>query len=448
MRDASRVGLTLVALVLAAAPALAQDLRPAAELALASHLPRDPVLAWVGNVGSGAEVYDGVVGMLRKVVPEGERAELEEGLAELDARLGLSLRDDLLAHLGPELALSVDLPPVDSAVAAVMTQAPGSVATVLGKVGLWVQVRDRARVDTALRTLTSRAGLLATDEGGVVRLRAPLEEGAGEPPFEVFYSTDGGVLVVGFAADRVKAMRRPAEPAERLAVGSDFQRVASHLDRGAKSIAYVNLPRLQQLLRESQMVQGMISSQEEAKGFAQVLFDPAMAPTGWGASTVAVDGGVRQVSYGPSWTSGGVTTLGVIAAVAMPNLMQATSRGKQKRTMADIRTLATATESYAVDYGVYPDTDRQWLDASAFGEVLTPTYLRTLPATDGWGSPLRVWSDGQRYVIVSPGADGQIAADWADKNAATGAGATASTDADIVYSDGAFVTWPEGTATD
>ena len=49
-----------------------------------------------------------------------------------------------------------------------------------------------------------------------------------------------------------------------------------------------------------------------------------------------------------------VAIIGIIAAIAIPNLLNAIDRGKQKRTMADMRSIGTAVESYAVDNNVYP----------------------------------------------------------------------------------------------
>ncbi|PYT07794.1 MAG: hypothetical protein DMF49_07090 [Acidobacteria bacterium] len=46
-----------------------------------------------------------------------------------------------------------------------------------------------------------------------------------------------------------------------------------------------------------------------------------------------------------------VAIIGIIAAIAIPNLLNAIDRGKQKRTMADIRSVGTAVEEYAVRLG-------------------------------------------------------------------------------------------------
>ena len=44
-----------------------------------------------------------------------------------------------------------------------------------------------------------------------------------------------------------------------------------------------------------------------------------------------------------------VAIIGIIAAIAIPNLLNAIDRGKQKRTMADLRSIGTAVESYAIE---------------------------------------------------------------------------------------------------
>jgi type II secretion system protein G len=47
-----------------------------------------------------------------------------------------------------------------------------------------------------------------------------------------------------------------------------------------------------------------------------------------------------------------IAIIGILAAIAIPNLLNAVQRGKQKRSMSDMRTMATAVEAYAVDNNV------------------------------------------------------------------------------------------------
>ncbi|NOZ94117.1 MAG: hypothetical protein GXP47_05155 [Acidobacteria bacterium] len=114
---------------------------------------------------------------------------------------------------------------------------------------------------------------------------------------------------------------------------------------------------------------------------------------------------------------------------------------KQTRTMATMRTLATAILMYQVDYDRYPYTGGSWVDAAALAPVLSPAYVKKCPQTDAWGHPLRIWSDGESYLIVSPGKDGTIDRDWLGQSTAKSSTNFAS---DIVFKNGSFLQWPQG----
>ena len=49
-----------------------------------------------------------------------------------------------------------------------------------------------------------------------------------------------------------------------------------------------------------------------------------------------------------------VAIIAILAAIAVPNFLEAQTRAKVSRCKADLRTLATAIEAYAVDYNRYP----------------------------------------------------------------------------------------------
>ncbi|MFN2386628.1 MAG: prepilin-type N-terminal cleavage/methylation domain-containing protein [Thermoanaerobaculia bacterium] len=142
-----------------------------------------------------------------------------------------------------------------------------------------------------------------------------------------------------------------------------------------------------------------------------------------------------------------IAIIGILAAIAIPNLLNAVQRGKQKRSMADMRALATAIEAYHVDNGAFPaaacaaglfSTAGSALSDGSF-TLLTPTYISLPPKRDGWGQFLLYNVDAGRanYNIRSHGRDGS-----ADSLAC---GTTTDFNDDIVYSNGTFVQWPEGT---
>jgi prepilin-type N-terminal cleavage/methylation domain-containing protein len=48
-----------------------------------------------------------------------------------------------------------------------------------------------------------------------------------------------------------------------------------------------------------------------------------------------------------------VAIIAILAAIAVPNFLEAQTRAKVSRTLNDLRSMATAVESYAVDYSTY-----------------------------------------------------------------------------------------------
>jgi type II secretion system protein G len=50
-----------------------------------------------------------------------------------------------------------------------------------------------------------------------------------------------------------------------------------------------------------------------------------------------------------------VAIIGILAAIAIPNFLQAQTRAKVSRAKADMRSITTAMESYAVDTNKYPE---------------------------------------------------------------------------------------------
>ena len=127
------------------------------------------------------------------------------------------------------------------------------------------------------------------------------------------------------------------------------------------------------------------------------------------------------------------TVLGSVAVLVVPGVFPSSERGRQHRTLADMRAIAAAIESFAADHDDY-------LDAEDIGELrraLEPDYLRSFPSKDAWGHSFLFerFEDGG-YRIRSYGKDGLPDDGFG--------GATETPDADIILEDGEFVQWPEG----
>ena len=127
-----------------------------------------------------------------------------------------------------------------------------------------------------------------------------------------------------------------------------------------------------------------------------------------------------------------VAIIGIIAAIAIPNLLNAVDKGKQKRTMADMRTIAIGIEVYHIDKGFLPTAS----DMVSLRSILIPYQASVVPMVDRWGHFFSYSQDGVNYTIESFGKDG---ADGPEVTYTT----RANTNLDIQLSNGLFLFAPE-----
>jgi type II secretion system protein G len=157
-----------------------------------------------------------------------------------------------------------------------------------------------------------------------------------------------------------------------------------------------------------------------------------------------------------------VAIIGILAAIAIPNLLTAMQRSKQKRTMADMRTIATAWEARATDVNKYNAAGAitavaactSLISQANLSGALAPTYIKLLPNKDGWGNKVlfycdQSWGDSkpaQNYIVWSAGKNGDSAGASGFETAPVG-GATTNFNNDIIFSNGVFLQYPEGVQT-
>lgn len=118
-----------------------------------------------------------------------------------------------------------------------------------------------------------------------------------------------------------------------------------------------------------------------------------------------------------------VAIIGILAALLIPNMMNAMQRAKQKGTMADISTMATYLMDYTTDRGIAPDFGGTEITSSSqLYSDLVPDYARVVPSSDQWGNLFIVFSgdsfssnqwgltssSSDDFAIGSPGRDGSF----------------------------------------
>jgi type II secretion system protein G len=140
--------------------------------------------------------------------------------------------------------------------------------------------------------------------------------------------------------------------------------------------------------------------------------------------------------------------IGILVSIAASNMRSVMNRARQKRTMADMRTIALGVDTFATDMNRFPAAAGYALPSglslptATIGTILpalSPTYLRAIPTRDGWNSWFTYSSDAARanYAIRSNGADGV-------PDGSPTFGETHSFADDIILVNGSFVQYPEG----
>jgi prepilin-type N-terminal cleavage/methylation domain-containing protein len=150
-----------------------------------------------------------------------------------------------------------------------------------------------------------------------------------------------------------------------------------------------------------------------------------------------------------------VAIIGLLAAMLLPNLLDALQKAKQKKTMADCRLTGGAMMSWltdqasaaaaggsvtTVDIGNYAA-----ITPAALKALITPLYIQDIPVRDGWKSNYAFYLDTvsphDLYAIALRSAGrGNI---FESDVYTPGAFEPTDYDQDVVWADGFFVRWPQ-----
>lgn len=95
---------------------------------------------------------------------------------------------------------------------------------------------------------------------------------------------------------------------------------------------------------------------------------------------------------------------GMVAAIVIPNFLDALQKAKQKRTVTDMRVYSAALTNYYSQNGRFPS-------AESIRELSAVLQQPDVLATDGWSNELRYLcqpssEDCQEFRLISPGSDG------------------------------------------
>jgi type II secretion system protein G len=138
-----------------------------------------------------------------------------------------------------------------------------------------------------------------------------------------------------------------------------------------------------------------------------------------------------------------IAIIGIVAAIAIPNLLTALQKGKQKATMGDMKSIGNAIESYMTDNYFVPQTPGP---LSGIGVNLQPFYIKVLPAVDGWGGAFQytcgTGSLNDLYSLFSYGRDRASEGAWPSAASPYVVSQMDDFAKDIVFSNGNFTYCP------
>lgn len=160
-----------------------------------------------------------------------------------------------------------------------------------------------------------------------------------------------------------------------------------------------------------------------------------------------------------------VAIIGIIAAILIPNFLDALQKGRQKRSMGDMRQIATAVAAWytdnsgaaaagangdAIDLSLIQPTGAGGTlatDAADIEAELVPDYVQTLPATDGWGTDLEFYIVFQGQPRINYMGIAALGSDKTAGNRVYGPYDPKAHENDIILIDGTFAMYPAGFAT-
>lgn len=138
-----------------------------------------------------------------------------------------------------------------------------------------------------------------------------------------------------------------------------------------------------------------------------------------------------------------VAIIGILVAIAIPNLLDAIDRAKQRSTVAEVRLWGIALQDYNATKSSLPATSGTACAGTGGDEVdvtfrnnLVPFSINTLSLNDKWSHPLCAETNlVDTYTVRSCG-----------KDAVCGLGVSPSSwsnyDLDIILTDGIFINQP------
>lgn len=268
----------------------------------------------------------------------------------LDMRLGLNT-ELLIKSLGDRVAFVADQDPAQ------MLRVPNGVELNAPRIALLLSVKDDSLYQAIVQKAKANgvAGAEQTTQGlAVTAIDCPPNQ---IWPVSPVVAGGKNMVIVASHAGLLNEMIR-ASQSGGLAQTAEFRQLSAGLPTDGNGMMFVSARVFETMRNGFNQVKPRMPG-EMAAAWTQVLEDPNMPRHGTYAIRRQEMDGVMMISR--SGTGGqqfigtaAVVPMAILAAIAVPNFLEAQTRSKVSRASADMRSISIAIESYGIDTNAYP----------------------------------------------------------------------------------------------
>ena len=349
---------------------------------------------------------------VKQVSPDEGALEWDKAMAEAKAKLGTDV-ETVLSTLGPEFALVATLDPQ------VKIETPAGVSIPAPRFALLVQAKDSTLFDVLVKSIQEKKEVEATveEQGGVRKCRLHVPPNPMFPVSPVL-AFDGRYFFFALHEAYLDELLAAKKRGGGLASQQEFKDLTKELPRECNGMLFVAKgfgDTLKTLVDEAVGKSGAPVKPEAlmrflVPGLSGMAMVRVNLPDGiWIVCNQAgPEAGslVSSAAAGAVFLSGGgvVVVVPVLAAIAVPNFLEAQVRSKVSRAHSDMRSLATAIEAYMIDNNTYPKELEPFLTTP----VAYITSVPTDPFATTEGAAFRYRSqDDKGWILFSAGPDKQ-----------------------------------------
>jgi len=313
--------------------------RPGEPFTSLKHTPREAGLYYAVDVGSPEELYTKLISMVEEIevqTAEVHIEEFEEGVAQLEALLGMKLEEEILPAFGGEIALYAKVP-----------EALG-----IPPAALMIEVTDKETVERLVQRVFDLIGTLGEDAPRLTKAEhkgVEITTVLAAPMISPAVAVLDDYLVVGTSPAAVRSVI-DAGPGNNIEAREDFRTTMAGLPTSGCAMAYVDLRAVYEFVFP--LLAAAAPDDGPPAELMQALGALGEHLGGFGAVVAGDESGLTYRMHSKSALLESAMIVGPV--VIVPAVMRARETAYAAASLSNVKQLAVAVMQYHADYGVTP----------------------------------------------------------------------------------------------